>query len=368
MARRIKKGKITHISLVSRGANQAQVLYKSDADRIEIDTLMKYDDERGELLALVYPVERFDSDNDIASGEVVKQMCHDFIPNGAMLDLDHDLKALTPDQAQVAENFLVQKGDPRFEGWKDYDGNDLDATGGWATVIKLNSDELRAKARAGEIGGVSMYGTAVMETIKSDSIPNALAHRLSGNHDGDTDMKIEELNEALTKSNDSLVTKIVDGLVKVLKPEPKSTDKIEKTDDKIEFEGDPTNADDLAKHADKVVFASCDMSTSEGVAKWQKHLADKEAALKKAEDDKSTDDEAKLKELEKSNPALAKAMRDKADAEARLAKLEKGSNAPATDDNDDESLSKVEKGMKRGQEIAKRHNERRDVLRFGAKS
>lgn len=358
MARRIKKAKITHISLVQRGANQVGIVYKSDgADGVRIDTIVKYDDEQGLLTALVYPAERFDSDDEIASAEVVKDMAHEFIPNGAMIDVDHDLQALPRDKAHVAETFIVQKGDPRFKGWKDYSGEPIDATGGWGTVIKLNDPDLRAKARSGEFGGVSMYGKATFETIKNEDIPNALARRLSGTPK-ETDMTEEQMAKLLEKQAETLVKSLGEVLAKALKPDEENPDdKITK----VEFEGDPTNVEDVAKHADKVFLASCDLSTPEGVAKWQKFQADKAAALKKAE---TETDEAKataLKELEKSNPELAKAMREKAEAEERIAKLEKGSNADAGTEDPDEGLSKMQKGMKRGREIAKAHNDRRDV-------
>jgi hypothetical protein len=170
MRRRIRKAEIKFVSLVPKGANRLAPIYKADGT-FEIFALTKAADdfdETGELLNVVYPVELRDTQGDIADAEVVKAMAYGFIPNGAAVDLNHDGKPLPREQAHVAENFLVQKTDTRFHGWRDDQNKDVDLTGAWATVIKIHDPEIRKRYRSGEWAGVSMGGTALVEAEKSD--------------------------------------------------------------------------------------------------------------------------------------------------------------------------------------------------------
>lgn len=166
MPRRIKKAKIDFISLVPLGANRMPVIYKDDG-AVEIDTISRMD-EKGELLAVVYAPEVRDTQGDIASAEVIKEMAYDFIANGAKIDIRHDGKAVGKTRARIAESFIVVKSDSRFQDWKTRDGRDVDLTGAWATVIKIDDPELRRLYREGTWNGVSMGGTAVVEAEKSD--------------------------------------------------------------------------------------------------------------------------------------------------------------------------------------------------------
>ena len=56
---------------------------------------------------------------------------------GVEIDLRHDEKPLSKDQAYVAETFIVQKDDPRFAGMKDYNGFDVQIEGDWGVDIKI---------------------------------------------------------------------------------------------------------------------------------------------------------------------------------------------------------------------------------------
>src|SRR5262245_61425397 len=114
--RRIKKAEITRVALVPRGANKLRALYKDDG--VELYPLTKFDQEKGELLALVYLPDRVDAQGDFASQDAIVSMAHSHMRNGAELDLRHGDKALTKEQAYVAESFIVQQGDARFDSWK----------------------------------------------------------------------------------------------------------------------------------------------------------------------------------------------------------------------------------------------------------
>lgn len=240
MKRRIVKVEVDFLSLVPRGANQLRTLYKSDTGRFEIETLTKLDAEQGVLYAIAYAPEFRDSQGDIASVDVCKQMAYSFAANGAKLDLRHDGKAITKDRAFVAETFIVQKGDPRFTGLASASGTSVDPTGGWGVAIKLEDPELRKWYASGAWGGVSLGGRA---------------HVVETNKEGAFDMDAKELLATLEKNNESLVTAIAKALTP---PEPKKTEPkpadVKKTDP-LAFVGNPLDPKDVETHLKKVQAA-----------------------------------------------------------------------------------------------------------------
>lgn len=182
--RRITKAKITHISLVPRGANQMRVVYKSDTDTAEFDTLIKDDmlEEHGELTAIVYAPEVVDSQGDVASADVIKEMAYEFAKSGlGSIDLKHDGKDLSRNDAWVAESFLVSKSDAkgRFSEVTDYSGQKVDLTGAWAVVIKIDNPDLRQLYRDGKWDGVSMFGNATVKAASEDSKPAGVLKALA---------------------------------------------------------------------------------------------------------------------------------------------------------------------------------------------
>ncbi len=155
--RRFKKGRIDFLTLCHRGANNQPVVYK--ADGLTPRVVLKATEDKGEVTALVYVPEVRDNQGDIASAEVIKNMAYGFAEAGHQIDILHNEIAVAPERAFVAENFIVQKGDPRFAGWKDYNGNPIDPTGAWGVVVKVNDPALRALYKDGKWNGVSMGGT-----------------------------------------------------------------------------------------------------------------------------------------------------------------------------------------------------------------
>jgi len=221
--RRIKKARITHLSLCPMGKNRLPVLFKSDEDSgnltLEFQTLLKEDQEEGTITAIVWPGEMPDSTGDVASVEVVKEMSYGFMRELASgeggLDLRHNLETIDPEDAFIAESFIVQKGDPRFIDMKDRDGDLVDVTGAWATVIKLDSEKLKNDYRSGEWNGVSMYGQALVEPVAKSEFDldmaasrvfDAMADRLSSKiRNGEIDVDADKLLEILAKRDETLM-------------------------------------------------------------------------------------------------------------------------------------------------------------------
>lgn len=268
--RRITSAKVTHVSLVSRGANKMPVLMKSGG-RVEFSMLFKAAEEEGLLYCLVYVPEEngaVDTEGDVAPRTVVKQMAHGFISNGAHLDVEHDLIVLAAEQASVAETFLVQKGDKRFEGWVDNYGKPVDATDAWAMVIKVSDAGLRKAIKDGRIAGVSLFGLAEVEPItKSTSI-------------------LEDMNEAQLKALlDQRDAALLEAITKAVKPAAPATPAAPAAAPAtppveaqvIKFEGNPLDPKAVAAHKEKVFIASLDLSKAADIEKLETYLAAKGA-------------------------------------------------------------------------------------------
>jgi hypothetical protein len=263
--RRIKAAKISLISLVPAGANEVRSLFKSKG-QIELAAVAKMGVE-GYLTSLVYSPDRTDFEGDTAEVPAIKQMAHDFITNmeGTGIDVLHSCEPLSPEQARVCETFIVQKGDPRFVGITDDRGEAIDPEGSWGVVIKIDDPDLRSRYATGEWVGVSMFGSAIVEPVtKSQDLTK------------DSTMDEKMFAELLKSFGADLSATIVEGLAKALAPkEDPKPEPVAKTS--VEFEGDPMNPEDLAKHADKVLLASLDLGNPEDLAKWQAHVVAKQA-------------------------------------------------------------------------------------------
>ena len=173
---RIVMAKIDFISLCSKGANTFHTIFKSDDDTqdVELTTICKEMNELGEIHACVYAPEMVDTQGDLASAAVIKSLAHDYLKDGAGIDIKHDEVVLNKEAAFVAESFIIQKGDSRFSDMKNYDGEDVDVTGGWGVVLKINDEGLKEKYRSGEWGGVSMGGMAIKKADSSDDVAGIL--------------------------------------------------------------------------------------------------------------------------------------------------------------------------------------------------
>lgn len=337
--RRIKEAKIRFISLVPRGANQLPVIYKADDSTVEFETIVKDDmTEQGTITSIVYAPESRDSQGDIASAEVIKKMAYEFAKNGEGVDLRHDNKALSSDQAYVAENFIVQKGDPRFSDIKNYDGEAVDVTGAWAVVIKVDDEALRKEFRDGNWNGVSMGGTAVVESEKADDgftsrFFEAFKNFLGRQDEGDLDMKTEDLTKALDASNEKLVA----ALTKIMKPDGEST--VAKEDETKETPAAPVFKGDMSNEDDRKAF-------KKELALWeasQKH-ADNPVALFEAMEKIEEEFSESNSEIDEAAGVSKEDNAEVADLKRRLHKAEKRSNQ-TTGDRGETNNTPIESGV-----------------------
>lgn len=342
--RRILKAQVRFLSLCPKGANRLPALYKEDQPNgkgeIDFDARMLTKaapdfKDKGELLAVVYAPDMVDSHGEYAPADVIREAMHDAAKSGLNVDIRHDEKALSKDDAYVAESFEIQKGDPRFADLKDYEGNPVDVTGGWGVLIKINNPDLRELYRKGEWQGISMGGSYLPEMAKADGesvtllkriaallgLKNTYAHQ-SISLSGDIDMTGEELTKMLEVNNEKLAKAITEGLTSALKKEDGPASKKDDPEPLAApmFKGDHGDAQAVEAHRMAVIrynlAKDVDWANPDSIAEYQAKLS------------KLSDGSEGVKEGTDQAEALRKAIEQK---EQELARLRKASSVPDGD-------------------------------------
>jgi hypothetical protein len=177
---RLRKLRVSAISLCKRGVNGMPVILKSASAEsasgegaIELKSQVVSKNSRKQLItSLLYLPNRVDRQGHTIDAEELEKAAFDAMRDGVTIDIEHDGVAIDKSRAHLAESYLVSKGDPRFENFKDDEGNPVDATGGWATTIRVTDTELwKSKVESGDIGAFSLAGNAILEPVlKSDSL------------------------------------------------------------------------------------------------------------------------------------------------------------------------------------------------------
>lgn len=314
LKKRILDVDVQFISLCPRGKNLLSTLYKSEgapADAVSVETLVKDDmlDEQGQLTSIVYAPGMIDSEGYAAGPEVCRKMCHTFMRNGAKLDLRHNLKQLSKEDAYVSEAFVISKeqSEGEFAGMVDRLGRPVNTEGAFAFRVQIDNESLRKEYREGKWNGVSLYGPATVETVAKsadpvDSIIESLAERLGAKSQvEEIDMNKEELVETLTENNKGLVKSITEGLGEVLakalgkgndSDDKEGGDKPQDKTETLKFEGDNTNPEDIQKHLKKLrlhqLQKSVDWNDPESIAKYQEALVKMD---EESDDDNDTSEE-----------------------------------------------------------------------------
>lgn len=340
LRRRIKKANVKFISLVPKGANMLPVLYKEADQGAEFRALSKLDEDRGELLAVVYAPEIRDSQGDIASAEVIKQMAYDAAKDGVEIDIRHDGKPVGKDRAYIAERFIVQKGDARFADFKDYQGRPVDVAGGWAVVVKIEDPALKKLYREGAWNGVSLFGPAEVEIEKSqadvDSLVDDLARRIK-----ERDMLTAEALKKMLEERDAALLAKIDERLKVNAPTPTKTEDVKKGSEEFDPLDVTAVEQRLAKLERERLAKEVDWSDPDSVRAYRDALKGGANLAETAEQ--------KASRLEK----------EAADLKAKVAKLSKASNAPVDAKAPETTLTKEEQEIQAGLEMAKMANARR---------
>lgn len=310
--KKITQAVVNFLSLCPRGKNGFRTLYKADDNDptngdIAFSPMLKATpdfDERGQLVAAVYVPGVVDADGHWTDLAGCEMLAHSFAKGGMKLDLVHDEKPLTPEQVFVAESFVIQKGDPRFEGLKTDDGKAVDPAGGWGAVLQVQDPALRKAYREGGWGGVSFGGRGKVEEAEP---PASILAKMTRH--GDQDMTPEEFKKAQEENNKALAKMLGEtiGAVMVTSLEAVGFKKAEEK--KVETPTiDLNDPEALRKAADEAEAKKLDLNDPEAL---RKHAEKIEKAKKAADGDgKNDSEEVKRLKLEKAkaDEALRKAL------------------------------------------------------------
>lgn len=156
LGRVLKEMDIRMISLVRSGANRKQIVYKNETLDERFFVAFTKSGEEGVVYGIVYAPDETDTQGDEANAAEIKKAAYGFMRSASLakaVDVEHSLE---PVDAYVCESWIVKSGDPLFS-----------EEGAWAVGIRLEDEALRDAVKKGEIGGLSMYGSALAETKKS---------------------------------------------------------------------------------------------------------------------------------------------------------------------------------------------------------
>jgi hypothetical protein len=156
---KLKDAKITHISLVDKGANGVPfaIIKNAGANAIQKQVrIAKVDDEKRIVKGVVYQPDVPDAHDDQMSEEEIEKAAHLFMENQHTYNIDkqHDLEA---DKGFVIESYIapceMTLGDQTI------------AKGSWVAAVKVTDDETWEAIKKGEITGFSMWGVGKREKI-----------------------------------------------------------------------------------------------------------------------------------------------------------------------------------------------------------
>jgi len=99
-----------------------------------------------------------DTQGDVYSAEEIRKTCHGWMEKGAMVDVQHNWKALAPEQVRVVENYLAPV--PFTLG--DYPVR----KGSWLLGLRILDERLWAAVKDGTIGAFSVGGSAVRRPVE----------------------------------------------------------------------------------------------------------------------------------------------------------------------------------------------------------
>jgi len=162
MTFKLKDAKITHISLVDKGANGVPFAIIKDAGKNAIQKqvqIAKIDDDKRIVKGVVYQPDVADAHDDQMDEVEIEKAAHLFMEKQHTYNIDkqHDLEA---DKGFVIESYIapcdMMLGDQQI------------VKGSWVAAVKVMDDDTWEAIKKGEITGFSMWGVGKREEIEEE--------------------------------------------------------------------------------------------------------------------------------------------------------------------------------------------------------
>ncbi|MEK4195991.1 XkdF-like putative serine protease domain-containing protein [Paenibacillus sp. FSL L8-0323] len=162
MSFKLKDAKITHISLVDKGANGVPFAIIKDAGKNAIQKqvqIAKIDDDKRIVKGVVYQPDVADAHDDQMDEVEIEKAAHLFMEKQHTYNIDkqHDLEA---DKGFVIESYIapcdMTLGDQQI------------VKGSWVAAVKVTDEDTWESIKKGEITGFSMWGVGKREEIEEE--------------------------------------------------------------------------------------------------------------------------------------------------------------------------------------------------------
>lgn len=150
MTYEIKNAKITHVSLVDKGANGRQFAIVKSDQKPNIEKrvpILKTDEERRLVTGVVYEPDTVDAHGDMMTAEEIEKTAHLFMKEYQQIDKQHNWE---DGYGTVVESW-VTKSDT-------YIGDQEVKKGSWCMTVYVEDDDTWEEIKKGEVTGFSMGG------------------------------------------------------------------------------------------------------------------------------------------------------------------------------------------------------------------
>nr|WP_145404243.1 XkdF-like putative serine protease domain-containing protein [Paenibacillus xylanexedens] len=174
MTYKMKDAKITHLSLVDKGANGVPfaIIKAAGKDAIQKQVqIAKVDDTKHIVIGVVYQPDVEDVHGDMMDAVEIEKAAHLFMENQHTYNIDkqHDLDA---DKGYVVESYIAPC-DMEI-------GGQVIAKGSWVAGVKVTDDDTWEDIQKGEITGFSMWGVGKREEVEEDTtVSKSLMKRIA---------------------------------------------------------------------------------------------------------------------------------------------------------------------------------------------
>lgn len=173
MAYKLTDAKITHLSLVDKGANGRPfaIIKEEGKEPLQKDIrITKADKARQIVYGVVYEPDVEDAHEDTMTTDEIEKAAHGFMErqNTYNIDKQHDLDA---DKGYVVESYIapvdMQLGDQEIK------------KGSWVAGVKVTDNDTWELIEKGEISGFSMFGTGKREEVEEEEVSKGLLKRIA---------------------------------------------------------------------------------------------------------------------------------------------------------------------------------------------
>lgn len=172
MTFKMKDAKITHLSLVDKGANGVPFAIIKAAGKNAIQKqvpIAKVDDSKHIVIGVVYQPDVEDAHGDMMDAVEIEKAAHLFMENQHTYNIDkqHDLDA---DKGYVVESYIAPC-DMKI-------GDQTIIKGSWVAGVKVTDDDTWSDIQKGEITGFSMWGVGKREEVDDEEVSKGLLYTI----------------------------------------------------------------------------------------------------------------------------------------------------------------------------------------------